>query len=401
MRAARIALLLAALGLAAAAPARGAVTVGSTLQNAPDTGIGLAGGITFAPTAVPAGIVTAPSAGVITRWRVRNGVIPTPARLQVIHRDAGTAAEVAHTADVTVPAGATTTYDTRIPIAAGDAIALACCANGGSMFASGTGGTVDTWSPPLSTTPSAPNGSDVVELLVNADIEPDVDSDEFGDETQDNCAGQANPSQADRDHDGRGDACDVCPDAFGAQSNGCPAPASPPPNRAPTVRFRTPLAGSAIGPSFRVVLDVADDKGSPTVSVFDDDGTVCVLRAAPYTCTWTPTGDDVGRATLLASAVDSAGLSALGIVRVRVSRFAATLTKKAKRSKRRLRVTGKLVLPGVVTRRQGCSGEVTVRVRKVTKRVPVTSSCRYFAVLKVRTGRPRVSFGGNSVIAPT
>ena len=61
------------------------------------------------------------------------------------------------------------------------------------------------------------------------------------------------------------------------------------------------------------------------MTVFDDDGTICALRRAPYACTWTPTGADVGRATLLASAVDSAGLSTLGIVRVRVTRFEADL----------------------------------------------------------------------------
>ena len=151
----------------------------------------------------------------------------------------------------------------------------------------------------------------------------------------------------------------------------------------------------------RIELDAADDSGSPTVSVFDDDGTICVLRAAPYACNWTPTGADVGRATLLASAVDAGGLSSLAIVRVRVSRFAATLTKKAKHRKRRTTVTGKLVLPSVVTRAQGCSGNVTVRIKKVRKTVPLTSRCAYTAVLRVRTGKPRVTFAGNSVVAPT
>jgi hypothetical protein len=150
-----------------------------------------------------------------------------------------------------------------------------------------------------------------------------------------------------------------------------------------------------------IALDAADDRGSPTVSVFDDDGTICVLRARPYACTWKPTGADVGRATLLASAVDAGGLSSLAIVRVRVSRFAATLTKKATHRKRRTTVTGKLVLPRVVTRAQGCHGTVTVRVRHAKKTARLTGRCAYRAVLRVRTGRPRVSFAGNSVVAPT
>ena len=71
---------------------------------------------------------------------------------------------------------------------------------------------------------------------------------------------------------------------------------------------------------------MADDSGDPVVTVFDDDGTICVLRAAPYACTWKPTGADVGRATLLASAVDAGGLSTLAIVRVRVNRFTGPRT---------------------------------------------------------------------------
>ena len=137
------------------------------------------------------------------------------------------------------------------------------------------------------------------------------------------------------------------------------------------------------------------------MTVFDDDGTICTLRAAPYACTWRPTGADVGRATLLASAVDSGGLSSLAIVRVRVGRFAATLTKRTSRVNKRTKVSGRLVLPAVVTRAQGCSGNVTVRVKKARKTVALTRGCRYTATLKVRTGKPRVSFAGNSVIAPS
>jgi hypothetical protein len=161
------------------------------------------------------------------------------------------------------------------------------------------------------------------------------------------------------------------------------------------------VSGAGVGPTVRIELDAADDHGTPVVSVFDDDGTICVLRATPYACTWTPTGSDVGRATLLASAVDGAGLSSLAIVRVRVNRFAASLTQRQRHRKGVTRVSGRLVLPAVVTRAQGCSGTVRIRLRKARRTARLTRRCTYAARLPFRPGRARVRFGGNSVIAPT
>lgn len=383
-----VVLLVAAVTLTVAASARAAEpeTIGSSLAGTPDT----APSCTLDCTVVQNGGAQSPIQGVITRWRVKTGATVTPMRLQVLN------GILAATGETVTPApNATTTFTARMPIGAGNPIALACCADDAVIVAGGAGH-INVFEPALpgNVVPTDLPG----ELLLNADVEPDTDLDGFGDDTQDDCVGVANPDQADRDHDGHGDACDTCPDSAGP--NGCPVVPSPP-NQPPTARFRTPTTGSAVGPTVRIELDAADDRGSPTVSVFDDDGTICVLRAAPYVCSWTPTGADVGRATLLASAVDSGGLSSLAIVRVRVNRFAATLTKKAKHRRRRTTVTGKLVLPSVVTRTQGCRGNVTVRIKKARKTVPLTSRCTYTAVLRVRTGKPRVSFAGNPVIAPS
>ena len=247
-------------------------------------------------------------------------------------------------------------------------------------------------------------------MLVNADVEPDGDADGFGDETQDNCVGVANDQQ-DLDRDGHGDACDAdddgdgvadaadaCPTQPASTSNVCPAASPPAPrvNTPPVVRFRTPASGTAVRGSQAIELDVFDDAGSPTVSVFDDDGTICALTGPPYTCTWRPTGADVGRATLLASAVDSDKRSTLGIVRVRVARFEADLTRRV----RGRQVTGRLVLPAAVEKALGCRGEVTVRRGRKTRTVALKRNCSYAARLPKGRGKVRARFAGNPVVEP-
>jgi hypothetical protein len=161
------------------------------------------------------------------------------------------------------------------------------------------------------------------------------------------------------------------------------------------VRFRTPLSGTAIKAAQTIELDVADDAGNPTVTVFDDDGQICALSGPPYNCMWRPSGADVGRATLLASAVDSDGRSTLGIVRVRVAKFEADLTRRV----RGRRVTGRLVLPAAVGKSLGCRGEVTVRRGRTTKTVALKRNCTYSARVG-RRGRVRARFGGNPVVEP-
>jgi hypothetical protein len=177
VRAARIALALALMGLIAASPARADVTIGSTLTATPSAET--CGGCTFAQTS---GVTTASERGVITRWRIKAGAAGASARLQVIHRDSGAASEVTSSPVVSPPVG-TTVYPTRLPIALGDGIALATTE--GSFFAGG--GTADVFIPALTATPAVATESRAIEVLVNADIEPDADGDGFGDETQDEC----------------------------------------------------------------------------------------------------------------------------------------------------------------------------------------------------------------------
>ena len=316
-----VACTLAALTMAPAAHAE--VRIGSSLAATPDTPL-------MGPaTASQAGVI-ATSSGVITRWRVKAGSDSSPVRLRVF-RPGGN--EIGRSVEETPPPSAVTPYETRIAIQAGDRIALECCSGDGGMFFATSSGTTEVWTPPIGDGALVPPPNPMPpswETMLNADIEPDRDGDGFGDETQDNCGGTSNPDQSDADGDGLGDACDpdadrdgdgfpnasdVCPTVAGT-ANGCPAPpATPTPPRVNTpaiVRFKTPLVGTTVGPSQLIELEVFDDFGAPSVTVFDDDGTVCTLNGPPYSCTWQPTGADVGRATLLASAVDADRRSSLG-----------------------------------------------------------------------------------------
>jgi len=101
------------------------------------------------------------------------------------------------------PANTTTTFDVRLPIQAGDAIGLDCCAdptlsNFATIFAATASAVTLRWTPRLvdGGPPSAGLGDNPSELLLNADIEPDADHDGFGDETQDQCPTSASTQGA-------------------------------------------------------------------------------------------------------------------------------------------------------------------------------------------------------------
>jgi hypothetical protein len=367
----------AVVAFAAAPPALADVTFGSALNAGPGDiarfNCAGSGGCTVGFLSAPGGIAGALS-GVLTRWRIQTGPATTPTKLQIVRRPSADPQQgfvVGESAGVTPPENRVSVHRARIRIEAGDQLAL-CCFPADSSYISPIAGTSEIWVPPLGTTPLAPTGTPSFELLVSGDIEADGDGDGFGDETQDDC-----------------------PTVAGVEPDGCPATAPPRVNTPPVVRFRTPASGTTVRGSQAIELEVADDAGNPSVTVFDDDGQVCALTAVPYTCTWTPTGADVGRATLLASAVDSDGRSTLAIVRVKVARFEGDLTQRVKGR----RVTGRLVLPAAVEKGLGCRGEVTVRRGKRTKTVALKRNCTYSASVG-RRGKVRTRFGGNPVVEP-
>ncbi len=200
--------LAAIVVVAIAAPGAQALkTVGSNLQHEPTAAICPIdlGAVTHGCTEAIAGLDEAaqapagpvvPSQGVIVKWRIARGGDPFPvtAAFRVIRGTTG----VATSAEVTLPVSATRTYEfpTRLPVEAGDLIGVdltdipgpagVTIAHTPASFHDA----LDEWRDPLANGATAPPSSDNragIELMINADLEPDADRDGFGDETQDAC----------------------------------------------------------------------------------------------------------------------------------------------------------------------------------------------------------------------
>lgn len=139
--------------------------------------------------------IAAPSAGVVTKWKVNSGV-PTAVgqKLQIL-RPTGNPNEfqtVAESAPGTVSQGLNS-FDTRLPIQAGDRPAVAG-APGGSVPAPlycNTGNSGDemgalTPASALGSTNTYPPATPLLAAIFVV-VEPDADNDGYGDETQDQC----------------------------------------------------------------------------------------------------------------------------------------------------------------------------------------------------------------------
>jgi hypothetical protein len=177
---------IAAAALSPAA-ALGATTVGSDLAAAGSKESCFSGdACTIVQTELPGRRLTAPNDGVITSWSVRNAY--GSLALKVV-RDAAPGKLVVATSEAAAgtPEGVTTAT-TRLPIAAGDGIALEVPADARIGLSYRVGARLERFAS-LGGTSEAPlyAGPDDYEVLFNAVVEADADRDGFGDESQDAC----------------------------------------------------------------------------------------------------------------------------------------------------------------------------------------------------------------------
>ncbi len=155
-------------------------------------------GITFVQLAKAPGSplpIDAP-AGVVTKWKVNSAVgVPVSQQL-VILRPTGTPNEfltVAESASVTIANGPNS-FETRIPVQAGDRMGAAPGAPGGPIAAGlycATGNPADSMGvvsgDPAIGSINAFTANPGFQVAISAIVEPDADGDGYGDETQDKC----------------------------------------------------------------------------------------------------------------------------------------------------------------------------------------------------------------------
>ena len=188
-------------------------------------------------------------------------------------------------------------------------------------------------------------------------------------------------------------------------------------DKAPTVTFDTPAADAALTTGVnRLTASASDDRGVAQVLFMDDTRIICTDTSAPYTCDYTPSGEDVGQNTLAVMAVDTSQQTATAMRATTVPRFLPTITSKVSPKRDRtapytFTTTGTVTLPATVSPELGCTGTVTVQIKVrsrtvSTRRAKLSKSCTYRSKVafgsRLRAKRLKVTarFLGNAVVLP-
>ena len=186
--------LTIAAGLGAVAPAQGAVTIGSSLatqpmQNAPGCNIACTAVNLALPLAAQApGGLSSPINGVATSWRARANT-GNNLRLRILRPVVATTFTGVGTSDPASFAGPgiSPSFPSALAVKVGDFVGLES-PSGNLIYSATAGATGGFWNMPIlldgttrATDGTAANG----EVNIQAVIEPDIDCDKLGDETQD------------------------------------------------------------------------------------------------------------------------------------------------------------------------------------------------------------------------
>jgi hypothetical protein len=190
-------------------------------------------------------------------------------------------------------------------------------------------------------------------------------------------------------------------------------------DKPPTVAFTAPASGAKLPTTVTTLTATAsDDKGVAKVQFIDDDRIVCEDTTAPYTCDYQPRGEDVGRNTLIVTAIDTSQQGASQTRTVTVAPFtpaSVALNTNPSRDRTlpvRFTASGRVAPPAQVTPQVGCAGgTVTVTTKAGTRtlssrRVALKADCTYSVTLSLRSGigkarslRVTAAFSGNQVLA--
>jgi len=177
-------------------------------------------------------------------------------------------------------------------------------------------------------------------------------------------------------------------------------------DKPPTVAWTSPKTGAKLGAKTTLTVTTADDHQLALVRFLDDDRVICEDAAAPYTCDYAPRGEDIGRDTLTAIAVDNFGQTASAQLAVVVNRFKPDIDLSVRPRGSTFTAGGSVDAPDNLTRKQACAGTVTVKVKSgsktvTTKKGKLTSRCTFsIRGLKAKGSKLRfvASYGGNAYL---
>jgi hypothetical protein len=169
-------------------------------------------------------------------------------------------------------------------------------------------------------------------------------------------------------------------------------------DRPPTIALTAPAPNATLQTRTPTVLtaNVTDDKGIAQVLYVVNGRIVCTATAAPYSCSYQPTGADVGRTQITAIAIDTTQQTATDLRAVNVGlfaprRFSLSLSPSRDLTRpHRFRATGRVSLPPSVTAAQGCrDGVVSVQVKAgtrtiSTRRVNIRRNCTFSSTVSFR-----------------